>query len=621
MCGPAEARELASCAIALEQIRGLDSQLRSESDEQLAQRILALRYRAKTREPLRRLLPETYAIVREMTERRLDMRPFDVQMLGGIALSHGVVAEMETGEGKTLTAALPLVLFALSGRGAHLATANNYLAQRDAELLRPVFQALGLSMSVIATQHPNDYRRKAYACDITYGTVAEFGFDFLRDQVTSRNVALGATRTTDSQPMHRLPHFCLVDEADSVLIDEARTPLILSEATAEQDQRLIQCLRWAARNVPQLSEGYHFDYDEKDQKCYLSVEGRQLVRELPKNSTLDLWRYDELQEHMERALLVERNYHCHRHYLVREGKVHIIDENTGRIAVGRRWTRGIHQAIEAKEGLDISPNTGMAARITIQDFLRRYPHLAGMTGTASSARHELAGIYRLHVVRIPTNRPSHRSVLPTVVLLNAEDKLRAVVQEVSDVHRTGRPVLIGTRSVAQSEELSTALRLAGVPHQVLSARHDAHEADVVAQAGQRNSVTVATNMAGRGTDIKLGPGVAELGGLHVICTELHDSSRIDRQLAGRCARQGDPGSFRQFACAEDEIFSTAFGKDIAARWTPWAVGTFGMRAFRLAQQQIERKHARQRKQLLYYEEYQRRMRTRMGLDPYLDVTE
>jgi len=612
-----------------------EPELKALDDHQLRKGSLALRYRAKSGEPLRRLLVEGYALVREAARRTIDMRHFDVQLLGGIAMFHRSIVEMQTGEGKTLAATLPMYLYALAGRGCHLATVNDYLAQRDADWMGPVYRALGLEVGVIQTQMPQPQRRKAYACDVTYGTAKEFGFDFLRDRLLLRRIGegqtdllggmLGGGRSGASEkPVQGESFFALVDEADSILIDEARTPLIISAVPTEEQKLEVECYKWSASVARDFVEDEDYDYDHEKKTVELTRQGRQKARVLVKPEAMDRVGMVNIYQYLERAILVEREYHHDRQYVVRDGEVVIVDEFTGRLAEGRKWRDGVHQAVEAKQGVEVTVATGQAARITIQDFFQRYENLAGMTGTAMDSARELRRIYRCHVVPIPTNRPAIRKRLPAMVFGRAEAKWQAVVEEVCRLHAEGRPVLIGTRSIDKSELLSRMLAQRGVEHQVLNAHRVAEEADIVARAGAKGRVTVSTNMAGRGTDIKLGEGVQKLGGLHVICTEMHDSGRIDRQLIGRCGRQGDPGTYRQYLSLDDDLLLGGLGPEKARKWKGRGEqsddASDALAAlFRRAQRKVEARHFRQRRALLYFEKERKKMQRQMGQDPYLDT--
>ncbi|GIX00533.1 MAG: protein translocase subunit SecA 2 [Pirellulaceae bacterium] len=622
---------------ALHEVAALESQMRQLTTEQMRKQSLSLRYRAMSGESLRNLLPEAFALVREAGRRALNMRHFDVQILGGAALFDGCIAEMQTGEGKTLTATLPLYLHSLAGKGAHLATVNDYLAERDASWMRPIYELLGVSVGVVLTDHSPDQRRKAYACDITYGTAKEFGFDFLRDRLLLRAQGrilsdfLGdgsAERWTGQgdEPVQRTMHFALVDEADSILIDEARTPLIIGSLGDETRQTVIATFRWAAEHAAKFEVDEHFTIDEDTRKIELTGRGRAVVRSLPRDEDLRTVALVDLYEFIERAIKVHRDFHLDQQYVVRDGEIVIVDEFTGRLAEGRKWRDGIHQAIEAKEGVEVTVPTGQAARITVQDLFHRYRFLAGMTGTASTSAPELRKIYKTPVVLVPTNRPPQRQQLPDRVYGTMEQKFAAIVEEVKVMHEVGRPVLIGTRSIDKSNLLAEMLRAEGIECQVLNANEIEREAEIVAEAGKYRRVTVATNMAGRGTDIKLTDETRALGGMHVICTELHDSARVDRQLIGRCGRQGDPGSYRQYLSLDDDILKNGFGLKRAAELAELGKTKPGpfhhmARLFRKAQRRVERKHFRDRMMLLHHERERTKLQREIGQDPYLDTAE
>ena len=576
MAGGPLQRKLARWALQLPAIGAFEEELKGLSASELRKRSLALRYRAKSGVPTAELLPEGFAMVREAGRRALNMRHFDTQLLGGIAMINRAIAEMQTGEGKTLTATLPLYLASLTGKGAHLATVNDYLARRDAEWMRPLYEMLGLSVGVVESNMDQHQRRKEYACDVTYGTAKEFGFDFLRDRLLMRRIGEGQTDflgrmlgldtgAGGDQPVQRGHNFCLVDEADSILIDEARTPLIISALPTEAERTMVKLYEWCAEAARQMVEEEHYHVDHEKKTNELTAEGRRAVRDMPKPPGLSSVGMITIYEAVERAIKAERDFQRDRHYVVRDGEIVIVDEFTGRLAEGRKWRAGLHQAIEAKEQIEVTVATGQAARVTVQDYFSLYEHLAGMTGTAISSARELRKIYKLQVVPIPTNRPPVRKRLDDLIYPTERAKWEAIVREVRETHAAGRPILIGTRSIDKSELLSALLNKAGIGHQVLNARHVAMEAEIVAAAGQQGRVTVSTNMAGRGTDIKLGPGVKELGGMHVILTELHESARIDRQLIGRCGRQGDPGTYRRFLALDDDILESGLGPKKAAK--------------------------------------------------------
>ncbi|MEX0714389.1 MAG: preprotein translocase subunit SecA [Pirellulales bacterium] len=628
-------RKLASWSLLLPKVAACEPELEKLSDHDLRKRSLSLRYRAKSQEPLDRLLPESYALVREAARRTVNMRHFDVQILGGIAMHHRSIAEMQTGEGKTLTATLPMYLHALAGKGAQLATVNDYLARRDAEWMRPIYQQLGISVGVIEANMQQPTRRKAYACDVTYGTAKEFGFDFLRDRLLLRRINEGLADFLGGmlgqqgagggeQPVQRGAHFIVVDEADSILIDEARTPLIISALPTEAEKIAVECYRWSAKVAASFEEDEHYTYDHEKQTVELTAPGRQRVRTLTKPDAMDSVGMFTIYEYVERAIKVSKAFTLDRQYVIRDGEIVIVDEFTGRLSEGRKWRDGIHQAVEAKEGVEVTVATGQAARITVQDFFLRYERLAGMTGTAVSSARELAKIYQVRVVPIPTNRPAIRQRLPDRIFGTADAKWDAIVDEVRELHAAGRPILIGTRSIDKSVHLARLLRAAGIEHRVLNAHEIAAEAEIVARAGLQGKVTVSTNMAGRGTDIKLGEGIDTLGGLHVICTEMHDAARIDRQLIGRCGRQGDPGTYRQYLALDDDILLGGLGPKKSRRLkalgekSPGPFDRLG-RLFRKSQRRIERRHFRDRRVLMYYEKERKKIQKQMGQDPYLDT--
>ncbi|TWU22014.1 preprotein translocase subunit SecA [Novipirellula galeiformis] len=623
----------------LAQINALEPMLKAEDDLSLRKRSLALRYRAMAGEKLSTLLPEGYALVREAGRRALSMRHYDVQIIGGISLFEGCVAEMQTGEGKTLTASLPLYLHSLTGKGAHLATVNDYLAKRDAEWMRPLFERLGVTVGIIQTQDDQKSRRESYGCSVTYGTAKEFGFDFLRDRLLLRaqnrlqtemlGDGGGGFSGGGDQIVMRGMHFCLVDEADSILIDEARTPLIIGSLEDTVRDQIIETYGWAAEHAPEFELDEHYEIDDDTKQYELTARGRQRVRALPKSDLVRTMGLVDLYEYIERAVKVHREFLLERQYVVKPNEkgvdeIVIVDEFTGRLAEGRKWRDGIHQAIEAKEKIEISVPTGQAARITVQDLFLRYPHLAGMTGTAATSARELRRIYRTPVIPVPTNRPPKRKRLADRVFGTMLAKFEAVVQEVQEVHAEGRPVLIGTRSIDKSLIVSRLLNELGIEHKVLNANNVEMEAEIVSAAGERGKVTVATNMAGRGTDIKLADAIEAMGGMHVICTELHDAARIDRQLIGRCGRQGDEGSYRQYLSLDDDILKGGLGPSRAEKLkakgaaNPGAMDSYA-KLFGKAQRKVERKHFRDRMVLMHHEKERKKMQREIGQDPYLDT--
>ena len=635
----------ASTYSTVDRIDSLEESMKALDDTRLRRLGRSLSYRARAGEPTDELLIETFAATREAGRRTLGMRHYDVQLLAGIALVHGSIVEMQTGEGKTLVATLPLMLYALAGRGAHLATVNDYLAKRDAEWMQPIFKALGLSVGIVESEMDFEARRNAYAKDVTYGTAKEFGFDFLKDRLMQRElkegrINLGATlmgeaRSGDSKLLQRPYWFVLVDEADNVLIDEARTPLIISSPDGEmgeREQRKAALFHFACKLADTMVEDVHYEYDPQKRSAELLGVGRSNVRASTRPRLVDSVSMLELYDSVELALRGKIAFIRDRHYVVRDKKdepgqeIVIIDEFTGRIAEGRSWRDGLHQAVEAKEGLEVKTGRGgHAARITIQDLFARWPNLAGMTGTIATSAGEIGRTYDVGIAIVPTNRPAIRQRLKPKVCKSYDEKLLEIVRDIKDVHITGRPILVGTRSIDKSEDLSKILASEGLTHTVLNARNVASEAEIVAAAGGRNQITVSTNMAGRGTDIKLGDGIEELGGLHVICTELHDSARIDRQLVGRCGRQGDPGTWRQFLAVDDDILVEGYGPKRAKRigrrlqrqikGNPERLLAF----FQRAQQRVEARHRRQRRALEYMERQKAESHIQMSQDPYLDA--
>lgn len=553
------------------------------------------------------LVAEVFALIREVAARLLNQRHFDVQVLGGYALLQGLVAEMQTGEGKTLTATLPACAAALSGLPVHIVTVNDYLATRDAELMGPLYRALGLSVGVIVHGLTPEARRQAYACDVTYCTNKELVFDYLKDRlaigrqsnpVQRRVRKVSSPGQTDGLLLRGL-YFAIVDEADSVLVDEARTPLIIAGRGSDADERLMY--EQALAVARQLRLGQEARLDLRARHIRLTDAGSARVLKLTAGFG-GVWRGRGRREHLiEQALSALHLFELDKHYVVQDAKVQIVDEYTGRVMADRSWERGLHQMIEVKESCPLSERQETLARISYQRFFRRYLRLSGMTGTAREVAGELWSVYQLGVATIPTNRPMQRVGFPDRVFETSGARWTAVVGAVEQLYVKGRAVLIGTRSVAASEHLGRLLRAAGLPHRVLNARQDREEAEIVAQAGGAGRITVATNMAGRGTDIHLGDGVAVRGGLHVLATERHDAGRIDRQLFGRCGRQGDPGSHEALLSLEDELVvahTTAFGRWLAG--LALRVGWQGpsLRLIGRAQRAAERSHARMRRAVL-----------------------
>ncbi|MCI4463508.1 MAG: preprotein translocase subunit SecA [Caldisericum sp.] len=532
------------------------------SNEELAKKTEEFKERLGKGETTSDILVEAFAVVREVAKRTLGMRHFDVQLLGGLVLFHGGIAEMKTGEGKTLVATLPLYLNALVGHGGHLVTVNDYLAKRDALWMGPIYKFLGLKVGVI--QHEEAFlvewddrekfttklvpcsRKEAYLADVTYGTNNEFGFDYLRDHLVVSPLDM----------VQRELYYAIVDEVDSILIDEARTPLIIS-GPAEESTEMYYVAKKVADN---LIKDIDYETDEKLKTASLTQDGVKKIEKMLRIDNLYDERFVDLVKHINQALKAKEFFHRDVDYIVKDGEVIIVDEFTGRLMFGRRYSDGLHQAIEAKEGLRVQSENQTLATITFQNYFRMYKKLAGMTGTALTEAREFKEIYNLDVYVIPTNKPVIRIDHPDVVFKTEDAKFRAIVKKIEELYKKGQPVLVGTRSIEKSERLSKMLKRVGIPHNVLNAKYHEREAEIIKDAGQYKAVTIATNMAGRGVDIKLGEGVAELGGLFILGTERHEARRIDNQLRGRSGRQGDPGESQFYLSLEDELMRL-FGGD------------------------------------------------------------
>ncbi len=539
-------KELAPYLPRLDAINAREAEMAGLADAELSERTRALRERARSGEALDALLPEWFALVRETARRTLGERPYEVQLLAGIAMHEGKLVEMQTGEGKTLAAVAPVALHALAGRGVHVLTYNDYLARRDADWMGPIFQRLGLTVGCVQEGLTPEARRRAYGCDVTYVTVKEAGFDYLRDGLCLE----------PSGQVHRPFHFALVDEADSLLIDEARIPLVIA---GNVDEAAIDLLR-LTEVARKLERGVDFDLDEYARNIFLTDRGAERAEALLRCEDLFAAENVRLLAELRNALHAEALLRRDVDYIVREGRLELVDELTGRVAENRLWPDGLQAALEAKEGLLLRPEGRILDSLTIQLFLQKYPRLCGMTGTARPAAAELAEVYGVQVLAVPTHRPSIRIDHPDVFFGTREAKRQALLEEIGRVHAAGRPILVGTVSVEESERLAGDLRLAGIDCRVLNARNDAEEAEIVAEAGAPGAVTISTNMAGRGTDIRLGGSgerhrdpVVALGGLYVIGTNRHESRRIDDQLRGRAGRQGDPGTSRFFISLEDDL--------------------------------------------------------------------
>ncbi|NMC50215.1 MAG: preprotein translocase subunit SecA, partial [Desulfovibrio sp.] len=539
-------RFLRGLAPLVDRINGLEAAIKPLTQEEMQARVTAFRQEVQNGRPLDELLPEVFALVREASQRALSMRHFDVQLIGGITLHQGKIAEMKTGEGKTLVATLPVVLNALTGKGVHLITVNDYLAKRDAAWMGNIYNYLGLTVGVIVHGLSDQERQAAYGSDITYGTNNEFGFDYLRDNM----------KFYKEQLVQRDLNYAIVDEVDSILIDEARTPLIIS-GPAEESTALYTRIDAIS---PSLKLDTHFTLDEKAKSVLISEEGVARCEQILGVENL----YDpanvSLQHHVLQGLRAHHLYQRDVDYIVKDGQVVIVDEFTGRLMPGRRYSDGLHQALEAKEGVKVEAENQTLASITFQNYFRMYDKLSGMTGTADTEAVEFKQIYDLEVISIPTHRDMIRNDFPDLIYKSQQDKFKAIASDVKELHKKGQPVLVGTVSIEKSELLSNLLKKEGVPHDVLNAKQHEKEAEIVALAGQKGRVTIATNMAGRGTDIVLGEGVVDLGGLHILGTERHESRRIDNQLRGRSGRQGDPGSSRFYLALDDDLMRL-FGSD------------------------------------------------------------
>ncbi|UOF91377.1 preprotein translocase subunit SecA [Fodinisporobacter ferrooxydans] len=541
MVGTTNDREVKRLLKTVDFINSLEPEIEALSDEQLRGKTDEFKERYANGESLDDLLPEAFAVVREASKRVLGMRHFDVQLLGGIVLHQGRVAEMKTGEGKTLVATLPSYLNALAGQGVHVITVNDYLARRDSEQMGQVHRFLGLTVGLNIANMDHNQKQAAYTADITYGTNNEFGFDYLRDNMV----------TSKEQMVQRDLFYSIVDEVDSILIDEARTPLIISGPAEKSTELYIR----ANLFVLGLKEGEENDYtvDEKARAVNLTDQGTKKAEKYFQIPNLFDPNYITFNHHIQQALKAHALFKRDRDYVVQNDEVIIVDEFTGRLMIGRRYSEGLHQAIEAKEGVRVQNESKTLATITLQNYFRMYQKLSGMTGTGKTEEEELRSIYGMDVVVIPTNMPNIREDLPDVIYKNERGKFRAVVEEIVKRHEQGQPILVGTTSIQKSELLSEMLKKRGIPHHVLNAKQHEREAEIVAEAGRKGSVTIATNMAGRGTDIILKDGATELGGLHIIGTERHESRRIDNQLRGRAGRQGDPGSSQFFLSLEDDL--------------------------------------------------------------------
>lgn len=584
-----------------DQVDGLGEGLKGLSDDELRQKTEEFRGRIAKGESLDHLLPEAFAVVREAAERVLGMRPYPVQIMGATALHEGNISEMKTGEGKTLVATMPVYLNALEGKGVHVVTVNEYLARRDSELMSPLYNFLGLTVGLNISNLSREEKQEAYAADITYGTNNEYGFDYLRDNMV----------VYKEEMVQRPLNYAIVDEVDSILVDEARTPLIISGSA----QKSTEMYMMANMFVRTLKKEEDYTVDVKTKNVQLTEDGITKAEKYFNIDNLYDYNHVTLNHHINQALKANIIMILDVDYVVQEGEVVIVDPFTGRLMAGRRYSEGLHQAIEAKEGLEIQRESMTLATITFQNYFRMYNKLSGMTGTAKTEEEEFRNIYNMEVVAIPTNRVIARQDNSDFIYKSMAGKFRAIVKEIQERHETGQPILVGTVAVETSELLSQMLRKKGIPHNVLNAKNHEREAEIIENAGQAGMVTIATNMAGRGTDIKLGEGVRELGGLHILGTERHESRRIDNQLRGRAGRQGDPGSSQFYISMEDELMRR-FGSDNMMNMmerlgmdedTP-IESKLVTKAVESAQKRVEGSNFDARKQLLQYDDVMRQQR-------------
>ena len=616
-------RELKRLSLILQEVNQWEPTIRNLSDAELRAKTPYFREKLAQGTDLEDILVEAFAVVREAAWRTVQMRPFDAQIVGGLVLHEGKIAEMKTGEGKTLAATMPIYLNALPGKGTHLVTVNDYLARRDAEWMGPIYKMLGMTVGVIVHGLDDDERRDAYHADITYGTNNEFGFDYLRDNM----------KFSLEDYAQREFHYAIVDEVDSILVDEARTPLIISGPSEESTDKYYRI----NQVIPRLRKEKDYTIDEKSRTVVLTEEGVSRVESYLKVQNLYEPKNMELLHHVNQALKAHTLFKRDVDYVVKEGEVIIVDEFTGRVMPGRRYSDGLHQALEAKEKVKIERENQTLASITFQNYFRMYKKLAGMTGTADTEAAEFKKIYNLDVLVVPTNMPMIRTDHIDVIYKTEKEKFNATIEEIKELHQTGRPVLVGTISIEKSELLSKYLTRTGIKHHVLNAKHHEREAEIVAEAGQRGQVTISTNMAGRGTDIKLGEGVAQLGGLHILGTERHESRRIDNQLRGRSGRQGDMGSSRFYLSLEDDLLRIFGAERISSIMDKIGIEEnqpiehkMISKAIENAQKRVEGQNFDIRKHLLEYDDvmnrqrqviYEQRKKVLRGEDLWKDIEE
>lgn len=591
-------------------IQKCQEKLSGFSEKQMLRESQRIEFEVRSGQPLTKLIPDAFALVRHATKTVLGIEHYPVQLLAGAKLISRSVIEMDTGEGKTLTALLPLYLLSLRSRGVYLATANDYLASRDAETARSVLSLLGKTVGAITADSSEQQRRDGYQCSITYSTANELGFDLIRDRGWRRAGQLD--KCVGRGELHAI----IVDEADSLLIDEATTPLVISSPPPQVTRAIKSTYHWANQHAPAARENTEYHYDHRQQKVDLTTVGRRWARSLPLPSDVGQISQLDCFTFLERAIKVRRNFQREQHYVVQDGEVILVDEHTGRFGHGRQWQDGIQQAIQAKENLELSMPNGQMGRMTLQSFFLSFEHLSGMTGTAKQAKREFRKIYRMNYFRVPPNRPSRRRQCPDLFFKEESQKFQVIADEVKTMRKQKRCTLIGTRSIEGSLRLSEVFDANGIPHTVLNATQSSEEAAIVTRAGQSGAVTISTSMAGRGTDIELDDEAREAGGLHVIISELHDSKRIDRQLIGRSARQGDPGSFRRILAGSDEIVRVASGALIGGDVPSKTLRSVA--SLERAQAVVERRNRVRRKSLFEQEKEQLKNLARAGFDPFLD---
>lgn len=610
-------------AATIKDIRKHAASLEKCSDDELKQKCRNLQFEAMAGGTLRELLVPAFGLACVTIERVTGMRPFPTQIRAGIELCHPCIVEMATGEGKTLTALMPVFLKSLERKGLYFATSNDYLAQRDADHAAEVFSRLGITVGCIQSEDEDDQRREAYQCDVTYGTISQFGFDFLRDRAKIKfNRKNGAS--SESEPVGRsVLNAIIADEADGALIDEAVTPMLIASTPNPIPDFKGRLYLWAHKTAQQSIPTEHYKKDPLKDKIELTESGRAWVRQMAQTLDVEKTSLLDLFEYVERAILVNNDYIRDKKFIVQDDKIIMVDENTGRLGIGREWSEGMQQAIQAKEGLTITGQSGHLARVSVQNFVRAFKHRSGMTGTATQSAREFKKIYKLKVKPIPTYRKCLRESYPELAFADRHEAFQTIADEVKSLAAKGRSILVGTRTIQISEHISAAFDEFGIEHTLLNAKNDESEANIISEAGQSGRITIATNMAGRGTDIKLDEKTNAAGGLHVVVLGIHNSKRIDRQLYGRCARQGDPGSYRVIHFLDDDLLDVAWGQVPAEKLRDELRKSFSKSAcislMRRAQGTISRRLESNRGAMLHQEKKFVKKLSNAGLDPVLDV--